>query len=387
MKHTRWQLLVLAVGLAVGGIVLAAPTSTPPAGWPVFRGNTRQTGVATSACPDRLEIRWQFQMTGPVDSTAVIVGSTAYVATEGNGEGAGTPAADGDLYALDLATGKPKWKYRCGPVKAPLAFHHGAVYAGNEDGVFHCVDAATGKKRWTFDVGAEVTSGTNFAGDAILFGANDETLYCLSKEGKKLWTFKVAGGPVMATPAVIGNRTFVAGCDSTLHVLDTSAAGKELASVELGGQTGATCAIVGDRLYVGTMTNQVLAVDWRKAKVVWEHENQRGQPFYSSAAATEDLVVVGCRDKRVYALDRKTGRVVWHFATERKVDASPVVDGQRVYAPSLDGNLYVLRLADGGLVQKLALSKQGIAASPAIAGNSLVVGTREGVVYCLGAKK
>jgi outer membrane protein assembly factor BamB len=379
-------LLALAVGLGISCIGLAAPVGAPPAGWPVFRGDTRQTGVATSALPDRLEIRWQLQTTGPVDSTAVIVGSTAYVASEGNGAGAGTPAADGDLYALDLATGRQKWKYHCGPVKAPLAFHDGAVYAGNEDGLFHCVDAATGKKRWTFDTGSEVTSGANFAGDDVLFGANDETLYCLSKEGKRLWTFKVQGGPVMATPAVIRNRTFVAGCDSTLHVLDTSAGGKELASVELGGQTGASCAIVGDRLYVGTMSNQVLAVDWRKAKVVWEHDNQRGQAFFSSAAVTDDRVIIGCRDKRVYALDRKTGREAWHFATERKVDASPVVAGGRVYVPSLDGNLYVLRLADGGLVQKVALGKQGIAASPAIAGNCLVIGTREGVVYCLGAK-
>ena len=58
-------------------------------------------------------------------------------------------------------------------------------------------------------------------------------------------------GPVNGAAAVVGDRTFVAGCDSILHVLDAKT-GKELGTVELGGQAAATAAVVGDRL-VGTM--------------------------------------------------------------------------------------------------------------------------------------
>src|ERR1700719_2460394 len=58
----------------------------------------------------------------------------------------------------------------------------------------------------------------------------------LSKEGKEQWKFRVAGGPVMATPAVAGDRTFVAGCDSNLHVIDINT-GKETTTVDIGGQT------------------------------------------------------------------------------------------------------------------------------------------------------
>ena len=71
-----------------------------------------------------------------------------------------------------------------------------------------------------------------------------------------------------------GDRTFVAGCDSTLHVLDVDN-GKELGSVDLGGQAGATAAVAGDQLYVGTMSNQVLAIDWKKAEIVWTFEAAR----------------------------------------------------------------------------------------------------------------
>src|SRR5262249_38278176 len=141
------------------------------------------------------------------------------------------------LHALDLKTGREKWRYgtfqlidpqtgkkrqvEVGPFKAPVAWHDGAVYAGDEDGTFHCIDARTGKMRWTYDAGAEVTSGAGFAGDDVLFGSGNEMLTCLTRDGKKKWAFRVEGGPVNATPAIAGGHTFVAGCDSNLHVIDT----------------------------------------------------------------------------------------------------------------------------------------------------------------------
>jgi outer membrane protein assembly factor BamB len=248
------------------------------------------------------------------------------------------------------------------------------------------VEAATGKKRWTFDTGAEVTSSANFAGDTVLFGCSDENLYCLSKAGKEQWKFKVPGGPVMGTPAIVGNRTFAAGCDSTLHVLDITKGTEVAGTVDLGGQVGATVAVIGDQLYVGTMSGEVLAVQWKKGEVLWRFEAPRAkQPFYASAAATDNVIVVGSRDKHVYALDRKSGKEVWNFAAKKKLDSSPVVAGQRVFVGSSDGNLYALDLASGTERKHFTLGRE-IAGSPAIGDNNLVIGTMEGIVYCIGAK-
>ena len=199
-----------------------------------------------------------------------------------------------------------------------------------------------------------------------------------SSDLKPRWKFKVPGGPVLGSPAVVANRTFAAGCDSTLHVLDVET-GREIGSVDLGGQVGASAAVVGDQLYLGTMTNQFLAIDWQKPAVVWTWEaDNRPSPFYSSATVTEALVVVGSRDKNVHALDRKTGRMVWSFPTRDKVDGSPVIVGSRVYVGSTDGNLYVLDLARGSQIQKLELGG-GILASPAVSGDCLVIGTKKGI--------
>ena len=79
----------------------------------------------------------------------------------------------------------------------------------------------------------------------------------------------------------------------------------------------------------------------------------------------------------------------WGCSLDRFVtvnDASPVVVGRRVYAPSMDGFLYVLGLDDGKELQKLQLG-QSITASPAAAEGRLILGTIDGMLYCLGSKK
>jgi outer membrane protein assembly factor BamB len=368
--------IVCLLAVALGA--LTHPRS-PAADWPVFRGNATQTGVAPEALPDTLAIRWQVKTGGDspsVESTAAIAGGVAYVG-----------AFDDHLHALDLATGKETWKVKTGAIKAPVAARDGAVYAGNIDGGVYCLDAATGKERWKFAGEAEVSSGINVGDDLVLFGSTDETLYALNRaDGKTRWKFQVAGGPVMGTPAVAGGKTFAAGCDSTLHVLD-AATGKALAGVQLPGQVGASAAVRGNLLVLGTMTNQVVAVDLAKPELAWTFQPaRRPQPFFASAAVTDKLAITGSRDKKVYALDRATGKEVWSFATDGKVDSSPVVAGSRVYVGSADGHLYVLDAATGKEVQRVKLDGP-VSASPAVGGGCVVIGTERGTVYCLGAAK
>jgi RNA polymerase sigma factor (sigma-70 family) len=344
--------------------------------WPVFRGDALNSGTTSATLPERLKVLWKFPTQDGVEGTAGIVAGTVYVGS-----------LDGHLYAIDLKTGKQKWSLTTGPIKTAVGVHDGFVYVGDDDGGFHCVDAATGKERWKHAFDSAITSGVNFAGDRIMFGSENQTLHCLNKTGKEVWTFRVPGGPVMGTPAVSAGRSCVSGCDSHLHILRTDN-GKEIATVPLGGQTGASVAVRDRMLYVGTMSNQVLAIDLAKRAITWRFESPRGQPFYASAAVTDNLVIAGSRDQIVYALDRKTGKQVWHFATGRKVESSPVVDGKRIFVGSSDGNLYVLSLEVGRPLQKFPLARRGeILASPAIAERCLVIGTRDGnggAVYCLG---
>jgi outer membrane protein assembly factor BamB len=390
----RWRLLAgggifLGLGLALAGgrqapnaegrpgpqkrVAPAPPAAADKDDWPVFRGDPEQTGAAAARLPDQLEVLWKVETGDAIEGTPAVSRGVVYVGS-----------LDEHLYALDLKSGAQKWKVKAGPIKAPAGVRDGRVYVGNFDGLFQCFDAADGKQVWAFEAGGEITSGPNFTGDSVLFASHDENLYCLDKGGKLRWKYK-AQGQIYGTPSLAGKYTFVAGCDSSLHVIDL-ADGKEKAAVDLGSQSGATPAVVGERLYVGNMGNNFLAVDWKKAEVEWSFRaERRAEAFYSSAAVSGDLVVVGSRDKRVHALKRKDGTEAWSFLTGGRVDSSPVIDGGRVYVGSMDGKLYVLDLASGKQLQKVELDSP-VVGSPAVAGGRLLIGTTKGTLYCLGKK-
>lgn len=372
--------LVIAMIVCCLPLLLMPSSQTPAvqnqagADWPLFRGDPLQTGVASEALPGKLEVRWKVELKKGIESTAAIVKDTVYVG-----------CFDDHLYAFELATGKPRWKTKLGPISAPVSVYQGKVFVGDEDGKFHCVEAASGKPIWSFEIDAEITGGANFAGDKVIFGGHDSTLYCLDIKTKAVqWTVKIEGGPVKGSAVIANGKTFVAGCDSNLHVIDVKT-GKTDAKIELSGQVAATTTVRDKTVYVGNMNNEMQAIDLVKKDALWSCPSKRGQAFYSSAAVTDKLVVVGNRDKLVYALDRLTGKPVWTFPADRAVDCSPVIAGDRVYFGSTGGTFYVVDLAKGKLLESMPLG-QGIIASPAVAHGCLVIGTTDGVLYCFGKK-
>jgi outer membrane protein assembly factor BamB len=63
-----------------------------------------------------------------------------------------------------------------------------------------------------------------------------------------------------------------------------------------------------------------------------------------------------------------------------------VAAGRVIWVGSHDGNLYALNLADGKELWKFTAGGD-IVASPAISGNRLIIGSRDGVLYCLRTAK
>jgi outer membrane protein assembly factor BamB len=368
MNRRTWGVLL--------GLACLTTGVAPAADWPLFRGDGLQTGYTKEALPATLQVLWKFSTKDAIEGGAAIVGDTVYIGS-----------ADEHLYALALADGIEKWKYKTkGPVKATPGVRNGLVYLGDGEGTFHCVDAATGQARWTFRTEGEIIPSANFDGDRVIFGSADEFLYCLhARSGAEFWRFKVPGGPINPSPPIVEGRCFATGCDSTLHIISTTD-GKEIASVELGAQIGASPAVAGELLFVGDMDRTVRGIDWKQAKVIWEYRHPDKEfPFYSSAAVVDDLVVVGGRDKLIHALSARSGEMKWTFSTRGKIDGSPVIAGDRVYVGSGDGSLYVLDLRQGNKLAEHPLGAP-VSGSPAVAQKRLVLGTQDGIVFCFGAK-
>ena len=359
-------------------LLLLALTAEPATqDWPLFRGDALQTGaLAKSSLPEKPELLWKVNVPEGVDSTAAIIGEVVYIGT-----------VDGQIFALSLKDGSTIWKYHTKAVtlKASAAVKDGILVVGDGEGSIHALDAKTGEKKWTFTTQGEIISSANFTSDGkVLVGSNDENLYALDlKTGAQKWKYKIEG-PINGAPGVVDGHTFVAGCDGCLHVVKISD-GTLVNKVPLGGPSGASAAIQGQRLYVGNMERSFLCIDWKKGEIVWEYEPAKTASFYSSAAIADGLAVVGGRDRKIHGIKLADGAGAWMFQTRGRVDSSPIILGKRVYCPSGDGNLYCLDLKTGEKVWQYSLGA-AVTASCAYGQGRLVIGNGDGAVYCFGAK-
>ncbi|MGH6959476.1 MAG: PQQ-binding-like beta-propeller repeat protein, partial [Dongiaceae bacterium] len=349
--------------------------------WSQFRGNPQLTGVAASAPPAGLKLLWTYETGEPIESSAAIADGAVYVGS-----------TSGDLLALDLESGRLRWKYRAkeGIGESSPAVRNGVVVVGDLAGVVHAISARDGKPLWTYKTGSEVKSspvilpgergGPQAGDDRVLIGSYDEHLYCLAaRTGALLWKAKTEG-PVHCTPAVAGGVTFVSGCDERFRAVQVST-GKELYQIPFGAYAGASPALAGDFAYFGNFANEVVAINLKTRRIAWRYKHpRRNFPFYSSAAVVGDRVVLGGRDKIVHCLNARTGKALWTFTTRARVESSPAVAGGRVYIGSNDGNLYVLDLATGKKLWEFTAGAP-LSASPAIAAGRLVIGSHDGRLY------
>ena len=356
------------------------PVAAPATEWRQFRGNAQLTGVSASTPPATLELLWTYDAGEVIDSSAAIADGVVYV---GGG--------DGDLIALDLASGALRWKYATGnligessPAVGPGI--GGAVYIGDLGGILHAVSPRDGKALWTFKTASEIKSSpviVHGANPVVLVGSYDGHLYALdARTGRLRWKV-LTKGQVHATPAVQDGLAFVAGCDAVFRAIRI-ADGSEAYQIESGAYTASSPVLEGDRAYFGTFNYEVLALDLKRRTVLWRYSQPDAQfPYYSSAALSSGRVILGGRDKIVHAIDTATGKAAWTFATRARVDSSPVVAAGRVYVGSSDGRLYVLDAASG---EKLSEFDTGaaITASPAVAGGRVVVGAQDGRLYVFG---
>ena len=152
-------LLVLS-SLAVSA---QAPLTAPADRWPQFRGSPPLAGTTDARLPPSLKLLWTYEAGDAIESSAAIADNVVYVGSQ-----------TGELHAVNLTDGKPRWKYKAsadGIGESSPAIAGGLVYVGDLSGVLHAVHADSGKVAWTFKTGSEIKSSPVVAGDKVIVGS------------------------------------------------------------------------------------------------------------------------------------------------------------------------------------------------------------------------
>ena len=227
---------------------------------------------------------WKFETQGEIQAGANFFGDDILIGSH-----------DATLYRLTPA-GKKVWAF---PIDGPI---NGAAAVGGEfafvagcDSLLHAVDVKTGKAVSSVDLGGQVGATAAIAGDSAYVGTMANQVRGIDwKAAKSTWTFESNRRqfPFYSSAAVTPKLVIVGGRDKKLRALDR-ATGKEVWSVVAEGGIDASPVVVGDRVYVGTLTGtgDFLIVGLADGRVL--QTLTLGSPILSSAAVGPDALVVG----------------------------------------------------------------------------------------------
>ncbi len=214
-------------------------------------------------------------------------------------------AADGRLYvetdagggqrqlsAVEAATGDPlwdqalTWHLSARPVVvAGLLIAAQSDYGGGDErqSQVFALDAATGEPRWAFDVAGAVLQAHFVAGDGrVYYFSFDGTAVALeAATGQQLWATPLGNtdpNDPHTEPDYAGGQLFAATGDGTLHALD-GVTGEENWSYPMGEALSTNVVAGGGRVFVGTLEGYLRVLDAASGALHWEVRNNLRKAF------------------------------------------------------------------------------------------------------------
>ena len=161
---------------------------------------------------------------------------------------------DHRLYAIDIESGKMKWRYKTdAPVTSSPRVHKGKVYFGSNDGNVYAVETDPLGVLWRSRTSDWVNSSPLIDGRMLYIGGNDKNLYAFNlSNGRADWRHRTYG-PVISIPVSYKNLVIFSGGkgDGRIYGVDKRH-GKLFWSYKTGGKIESDPVLEGNKLFVSS---------------------------------------------------------------------------------------------------------------------------------------
>jgi outer membrane protein assembly factor BamB len=346
--------LALALALAVlgvlgptgcggsGGGANSADGSGPPLDWPLFGRVPERTQYLPDEGRDLdppLREAWSVDTHALIEFPPAVAGGVAYLVNK-----------YGDARAVRLRDRRILWRRVTDPrlsgpptfVTAPV-YHRGRVFLAYLDGELVALDAASGRVAWKRNLHAHLESSPLAVDGNLYLGDDEANLVSLrAADGRLRWHFD-APGAIKASPSYHDGRVCVADYEASMYCVD-AADGHALwrtntTAVPPFGDGGfySSPAIGFGHVYAARDDGTVYAFDLKTGKVAWffpTHNFIYGSPAVAHVPGTPPSVYIGSYDEHFYALDARSGKQRWRFDVGGPVPGTAVVIGHTVYTSS-----------------------------------------------------
>lgn len=326
------------------------------------------------------------------------------------------------------------------------AWEGSTVYAADRNGLVKALDIDSGVEIWSVDLAektgflssnlsAMLSGGLTVSGEHLYVGTERGALIALNtNNGELAWT-QNAGGEVLSRPVVSDGLVLVHTGNGLLQAFDTASGESrwslnlDTPSLSVRGESAP--AISTGAAIVGGDNGRVSAVMLNQGQLIWQQRISMTTGTTEISRLNDVDMTPIIADGRVYAIayngnlvsmDMRSGQILWKrdFGSVNEM----VLDGDSLYVIDQNDNIYAIRAADGvtlwsqdklqhrnlsapevfngylvtgdgegylhwldtsngQFVAQNKLDSSGIFARPSIAGDKLMVQTRDGRLYLL----
>ena len=250
------------------------------------------------------------------------------------------------------------WSFYTGsPVRGTVWVNGQYVYAGNARGVFFALDKKTGAVKWKYQAGGAIHSSAIGSNGQLFFADNQQTVYALNENtGKLLWKFG------MGQKVVYPWRYDYYQASPVLH---------------------------DNKLLIGGDDGFFYALNPQSGKLLWKYKCKG--IIRSTANIYKNSVLFGDTEASLYAVNIKDGKEIWQFRINgdtmnnedygfdrRAITSSPVVTGDKVIVGARDGFLYCINAGNGKNIWKADHRVSWVISTVAVKDTLVLTGTSDG---------
>jgi outer membrane protein assembly factor BamB len=303
--------------------------------------------------------RWRFE-TGDVDwpirdrfvnGTPTVLDDMVYFSSE-----------DWNVYALDAQTGLERWRFRLGeePQALEIPIRDDVAYVGSWDGYLYAIDVTTGRLKWRSRTDSDHRGRTLRDDEGNLYWESDDP---------KGETEPHQAPYVTVVPIVADDAVYFTDWSGNLMAVDLDDGGQRWrfrADVIDARHVGSRFYISrrGDVLYFATLEDKHLyGIDSRTGAKVWERETPN--PVYGPLPEGGDVILYletpldddgNFAGIVLKAIDAETNKPLW---TLPGLSDFPYVEGDRIYAPLVEGSVVAVDRREGSEVWRFERVRQG----------------------------
>lgn len=400
----KWTLFLLTLILSA----FYYKPSAHSASWPLFRATQERTGAISEQAASKLTPLWKYEIQGEIISSPVVYKNMVYIGSR-----------DGSVWGFDSDTGEAAWQYSTGGwIDATPCVSSTTVYVPSRDGYMYAFNRLSGDIIW------KTLTGSTICSSPVLY---DGKVYILSGyPDKKVLIFSSDDGAILnsydtdqfgfSSVAIKENLLFFGTNNGAFNCLDINTGQKKWSVQTQGGIFYSTVALFDNALYAvsGGDERRLFCIDPATGKILWQSiELDNMTSSVSSVAASNDKIFVASssgNELKLFAFPLSGTTPVsplWSIPIgtphSSGIVSSPAVADDSVYIGSGNGFLYSISASNGQYVEPgtgnlsttptgyyLCYSQSpstGIVSSPAVSNGKIYVGTKDGIFWALQAEK